>query len=420
MASKFLLADSLLNYNNKNEVILGNTHELFYQLLWLKHDILFLTNGDYSIEKITLLKILKNRGTKIVLLENEGGVFQDINQQYSRLSKEVLDLVDKYFTWGEVIKNFVVSKNLISSNKVVISGSPFFDTLLSENYYVHDIFNKNSLLPPHKYVLINTRFSLANESVIGQYKNITTKEEIEYDSKLIDYFINLAILLSKNYYIVFRPHPSENLDLYKKKFLGISNILVTRENSAQFWIKNCECLIHNGCTTGIEGILAGKKVISYMPIQNVKFDMYFPNSVSIICKDYDEIILNINTQDKNYFNLKDSNNSITKYINNFILPSIPIIVNELKNIKFEKSIQIFNLNFISYFIVYKKALITKIKHTILYFFFVRFFGKYYIEHNYQESKRLNFVRDLNSLSISRGINLNRLKKFKFSYILSKN
>jgi surface carbohydrate biosynthesis protein len=415
MASKFLLAEALLN--NNNEVILGNTHEMFFQLLWVKHDILFLTNGDYSREKITLLKILKKRGTKIILLENEGGIFQNINQQYSRLSKDVLDFVDIYFTWGELIKEFVLSKSLISPNKIVVSGSPFFDTLLPENNYVHDIFN-NTLQLPKKYILINTRFSLANESVIGQYKNITTKEEIDFDSKLIEYFIELAILLSKNYYIVFRPHPSENMDFYVEKFLENSNILVTRVNSAQFWINNCECLIHNGCTTGIEGILAGKKVISYMPIRNDKFDMHLPNSVSIICRNYNEIIINLNKQNKSCI-IKDTNYEISKFINNFIEPSIPIIVKEIKRIKFVDFPQEIKIQFNSCYNLYKKAIITMIKHTNLYFFFVKFFKKYYIEHKYQESKRTNFYRDLCTLTKSKKIKVNKLFNFKYCYILSK-
>ena len=414
MASKFLLADALLQ-NNCTSVLIGNTHEVFYQLLWIKHDILFLTNGDFSRDKVTLLNVLKKKGVKIILLENEGGVFKDIAVQSERLSNKILNLIDLYFTWGKIIKEFVVSKQLILSDKVIVSGTPFFDTFLLKNQFVHNISVTNSL-PKKKYILINTRFSLGNEFVPGQYQGLTSLEEVEFERKLIDHFINLALLLSEEYFIVFRPHPSENIETYQRAFINHSNILLTREHSAQFWIINCECLIHNGCTTGIEGVLAGKKVLSYMPVNNINFDMHLPNSVSVICTTTDEIYFYLKS---NFMGNVNIDTSVSDYINNFNSPSIPIILNSLGSLGPSDSSFSFNIPLISLIRLYKRAITSKIKHTNLYFLVVKFFGAFYKEHLYQESKRKDFSKVLICLKNYNKLKLSKSIGYKYLYSISK-
>lgn len=410
IASKFILAESF--FPLFDQVILGNTHEFFFQLLWFKHDVLFITNGDYNKEKVTLLKILKNRGVKIVLLENEGGVFKDITVQNNRLDLEVLGIIDLYFTWGELIRNYVVDNGFIVNDKVVVSGSPFFDTLRPNFKFVHKILN-NDVIYKSKYILINTRFSIGNEFVKGQYSNFSSPEEVFFERQLMDYFVDLALVLSERYQIIFRPHPSEDISFYTEKFSGNKNILVTKENSAQSWILNCTCLVHNGCTTGIEGVIAGIKVISYMPINNPLFDMHLPNSVSIVCKSIEDIIYNI--ENESDFDFKASLvNNVTPYISNVLHSSIPIISNSIFKLLLNKASFNYSISFIDYFLIYKKAIISKIKHLDFYFFVVPYFSRFYIEHLYQESKRFGFFKYLSDLAHFRGYKIKVIGRYVFS------
>ena len=118
---------------------------------------------------------------------------------------------------------------------------------------------------------------------------------IKHHKICVERFCDLILKIAKenSFNIIVRPHPEENENVYKKKFLDFSNIKVTKEKTIDYWIKNSDLIIHNDCTTGIEARLLGKPVFSYdcSPYKKVQCDL--PVLISQKFKSYEEFLLKI-------------------------------------------------------------------------------------------------------------------------------
>jgi surface carbohydrate biosynthesis protein len=382
--SKLSLTFSILK---NNEIIFGSTYELINDITYFKPDIVFLNNADYNNNLETSLKILSNNGAIIILLENEGGVFHDINVQKNRLNIRITKYIDYYFSWGMLMSKFVIENNIFNKNQVYITGHPYFDLLHKKftKIYTNEV---NTLkIKFGNFVLINTRFSVGNEYIQDQYINFENPDRYIFEKKLVDFFINLTIFLSlklKDIKIVLRPHPSEDIITYQNALSNIENVYVVREGSVQPWIIASQALIHNGCTTAIEALLLNKKIISYMPIKNDLFDFDLPNKISLIANNkdqvYDYIVNDITNPLKNHI--------VSDVINNFNSVSLFQIRKVIKIIsqtnKNKTNIYIENLDLIK---LYLKSKILKLKHSNFYNFFLFFLpSNYRKEFEYQNSK----------------------------------
>lgn len=73
--------------------------------------------------------------------------------------------------------------------------------------------------------------------------------------------IDLSIRLAKNgQKVIVRPHPSENIEIWKKYTKNYSKkIKIIRSGNVLSWILAAKLLIHNGCTTAIEALFLKKK-----------------------------------------------------------------------------------------------------------------------------------------------------------------
>ena len=66
--------------------------------------------------------------------------------------------------------------------------------------------------------------------------------------------------------IIVRPHPMEDFTSYERAFSSYPNIHVVHEGNIIKWLLAADIIIHNGCTSGIEGFLLEKPIISYLPL----------------------------------------------------------------------------------------------------------------------------------------------------------
>ena len=84
---------------------------------------------------------------------------------------------------------------------------------------------------------------------------------------LIEFFEEGIQFLSKHnngYDIVFRPHPSENIDCWKVLLEGIPNVHVVREGAINAWVQKAFATLHHACTTAIECSLSQKPLVTYV------------------------------------------------------------------------------------------------------------------------------------------------------------
>jgi len=65
--------------------------------------------------------------------------------------------------------------------------------------------------------------------------------------------------------IIVRPHPSEKIDTWQKKYSDTPRVKVIHQGSHLPWILASDILIHTGCTTGFEAQVADHPTISIRP-----------------------------------------------------------------------------------------------------------------------------------------------------------
>jgi hypothetical protein len=81
--------------------------------------------------------------------------------------------------------------------------------------------------------------------------------------------------------VVLRPHPSEDHDEWRRITAGLDNVQVLHDGNVVPWLMACDVLLHNGCTTAVEGTLLGTPAVAYRPVQADCYDYHLPNNLSL-------------------------------------------------------------------------------------------------------------------------------------------
>lgn len=308
---------------------------------------------------------LKAQNFSLAYYHEEGGVLagekDDWNEELKRqLNPNCLDNDDAILCWGEYQKNFyqsLASNKPLSIHKV---GCPRFD--LQQGSEMYSLLDKTSRVKESSYILFNTNFAAVNHHIdnLTWFKNTNRKDiNIHQNANTISIYSQtmqvmgnflemIAAVLSefpqKQFYL--RPHPSEDMDFYKSIFNGFNNLKIIREYTSIEWIKQCDLLIQNGCTTSLEAHFMDKKIISYYPLPN-KNNVNITRNIGKNVRDTSEIIEIIKAPEKYSFESNDLEN-ISKLIDNFSVPKksfskITSILNKMLSNKTEASFNIFKI-----------------------------------------------------------------------------
>lgn len=312
-------------------VIIGPEYDVNKLARYMPPGVYF-GNGFHN-KATNISRILKKSGHKIILQDEEGLVrwSPELYKEY-RFNPEINNYVDYFLSWGEEDKEII--KSIIKDPKKSKPIGNLRLDLLNSNLQevfsdeVNEIKNKNG-----DFVLINGNFGRTNH-INGKdyyvkdiklrgwldtpYKKEYQFQGIAFQKKIFEKMIDLSIAIAKTgQKVVVRPHPSENLEVWKKKTKNFSkNIKIIRSGNVIPWLVASKFLIHNGCGTAIEGLLLDKTVISYRPLKDPKVETFLPNEVSI-CMETEQDILNFLKNFKNgNFNVdkKDTKNILDKYI----------------------------------------------------------------------------------------------------------
>jgi len=230
-------------------------------------------------------------------LDEEGLVyFSPQAYEKSRLGAECFKYLDLVFAWGEKQASVIRSspKFVSEQHTLVVSGHPKFD--------VHR--NVNSL--EGNYILINTRFGSVNsgldldedgyiqrmrlvDEVKDEQDEIFRRMYFHFMKVLFNYFVELIEKLAKNYpnqRIRVRAHPAESDKIYRELASKYLNIEVSEDTSLEADLSGAKVIIHNGCTTGIEGLAMGVPVLIYEPVPTPAGDLALPNQFGCVAKDF--------------------------------------------------------------------------------------------------------------------------------------
>jgi surface carbohydrate biosynthesis protein len=321
--SKLLVAIELI----KNDfVVLIGSKSMISEMGKLPKGIFFYKDSSSPME--SKFKSMKEYG-HIICVHDEEGFVQMSWSDYirTRIKFNTLSYVDKYFCWGSVQLNAIkkVKKDLKHTFDLLDVGHPRIDLLRAP------IREYNKVKIGKGTILINTKLAEFNHNggedrwmdimkkhdMLKDESFIKLKQDqVLYKKKLMKSYIDLIQELSKkfmNYEIVLRPHPSENLQTWLDITENFKNVIVTHEKPIGYWIHQSDIVIHTGCTTAIEAFIMDKPVIAFKPINDKRFDVPLPDSISFKVKniaDCAKMVKRCIGNDYDFFEYKRKGNEI--------------------------------------------------------------------------------------------------------------
>ncbi len=338
--------------------------------------------GNYFYKSInhtdlSHIKKIKNLKNNYFVLDEEGG-FQyssskEINKFITyRSSLKNVEKIDKFFTWGKFDYTEWKKRYSIYKNKFILSGSPridFWKHSIIKKIYKNELieikknFDKNTILIISSFVTSEKEIkkSMRNYEHWHKFKNnkarIKQFKQRKSDLALLKKFLKLINFLSTknpNYKFVIRPHPSENINDWKKfvKKMG-KNIFVTKEFDVTPWIYSSKYVIHNSSAVGLQTAGMKKNLITYRP-KGFIYDRNFTNKFGYVVNTVNKV-QNIINSNQNYKKIQTKNFKKLKnrffYIdqNKFVSEKLIHEINKNNNLK--SKCDFIKLYFFSY--VYK-------------------------------------------------------------------
>jgi surface carbohydrate biosynthesis protein len=283
--------------------ILVGEHELLFKLsLRIQNLVAVIKNvtGGKRPWKYQRWKKLKHR---IVNLDEEGSIYREGPERWKeKLDKRItvteLEADDYVCTWGQFQADHYRSLKPACAENITATGHPRFDLCRPAYHEVYDD-EVRSLRQAHgKFILVNTNIIASNVGGrdISFRLNQVSPDQTEKRTFFVEQycheahreacFIDMVNHLSNDcpdHNIIFRPHPSEDSRAYQAIFKYIPRVTVTREGSLHAWLKSCQVLIHDGCTTAVEAYLSGTAVINFHPLKDPRFEITLPNLVGLTC-----------------------------------------------------------------------------------------------------------------------------------------
>lgn len=258
---------------------------------------------------------MKRAGVRIWHLDEEGGVYMGATEQdwrqilAHRVDISSLEADDKVLTWGDWQREYFEEQGLRPGIETV--GYMNFDICRPQYHEAFAEFDAKETGGLSDFILVNTRFTLNNGRDYGGrhvihksmsrsvYSESTLFEKLVADGKCYFEFIGLIYGLSQKFpdrKIVLRPHPAEDPTTYERIVGPLENVVVSGAGDVGSWIRRSHAVVHNGCTTAIQAVIAGKPVVTFAPESvSQSMDSGLPNRVGILARNPTEVIAAIET-----------------------------------------------------------------------------------------------------------------------------
>ena len=352
------------------ECYLGTKSNISFLIERFEGFIYFDKGFHRGVSESLYKRINKNNGV-IVSLDEEGAIdFKDGSVLGVRYDSELFKAANTIFFWGKM--QYENSKILDPKHSnCIISGHPRFQLLKKEYQFLYDRERKVISNKHGKFILINTNMGFGNNLRGDQFVKSNYGDRfnnldgiIDNDKKKMRNIVGLCQKLSRyNVKIILRPHPEEDTTYYSESFVGMDNIVITKNYSAISWILAAEHMIHIDCTTGVEAFMLGRKSVAYVTEDLDKSLLtYLPLSFSYVVSDESEVIkhcLHSKLVESQDLMLDDYN--LNQYFS-FSADSFGIITEKVEDLSTTVSP---GVNTISKLILYKREFIMFIRKVLL-------------------------------------------------------
>lgn len=309
--SKILLA--ILAADRGHQVIISDMSgiERGFRSTFLSPGIFHTKSLTPSKEKIQLHQKIIDKGSLITSIDEEGGLVNSGYEKFAkrRYSNHSIGMSSAIFGWGkedvETLKKFYPEY----SSRIHMTGSPRVD--LWKKKFSKFWSLPSSVAPKRPYLLIIGNMGSINNH-IPFYKTFKNKKNAGYFQRdpemLKDQFVRGSerfLLIykyieaikymnkhNKNFDIVLRPHPVEDIESWKNYLDDISNVYVTRKGQLGAWVNNALAVMHNGDTTAYEVTISQKQLITFVPFERQTDTL--PNQCGYTVKTKEDLLSKIN------------------------------------------------------------------------------------------------------------------------------
>lgn len=258
-----------------------------------------------------LFRIVQQLGHGLAAWDEEALVYMSPSFYLRRkVSPESLGKPATLFAWGEDNAEIWRNAQGYRSQPLHVTGNPRGDLLRADIRGFHQPEADALRRRFGDFVLINSNFGGLNlffselnkprlermqggtvpEDKVGTWED---PEMIRFRWLLFEKFQQMLPCLARRMperRFVFRPHPSENSEIWQKIASGLPNVEVACEGGIVPWLLSASAVIQNGCTTGLESFLLGRPVIAYKPVADPVYDMDLPNKLGELATDVESLV----------------------------------------------------------------------------------------------------------------------------------
>jgi surface carbohydrate biosynthesis protein len=283
-------------------VVLGSRPEVNFAVTHLPRGVFFAKSMRFTSDRMT--RLVRGLGHHMVATDEESLVRFSSPEYYAwRFSPQSFKPLRHLFAWGEDDASMFCHYPDRGDVTVHVTGNPRVD-LLREDVRCLFVDAAAELRARHgRFILINTNFPFVNAFVkelnliqrnrgelprvgrTGRGMSLEFAQGMErHHQALFDGFATLVPALSRafpDHTIILRPHPSEDHDRWRQLTAGADNVHVLHEGNVVPWLMAAAVLVHNGCTTAVEGAMLGTPAVAFRPVQAECYDYHLPNSLSV-------------------------------------------------------------------------------------------------------------------------------------------
>ena len=320
--SKILLA--VLAADRGHQVIVSDLSgiERGFRTKFLSPGIFHTKSLTPGKRKIEYHQKIIDKGSLITSIDEEGGLVNHGYENFAkrRYSNHSIGMSSAIFGWGEEDVETLKKIYPKHSSKIHLTGSPRADFWKKK-------FSKFWSLPPSEvpkrpYLLIIGNMGEVNAGTpyYKRFINLKNRGYFQRDQEMLRTFFirgSEKFLLiheyieaikymnkhNKNFDIVFRPHPKEDIESWKNYLDDISNVYVTKEGQLGAWINNALAVMQNGDTAAYEATISQKQLITFVPFERQTDNL--PNQGGYIVKTKEDLLNKINELLHNSNNQKD-------------------------------------------------------------------------------------------------------------------
>jgi surface carbohydrate biosynthesis protein len=326
-----------------HEVFVIPMYDQGYDVPLLGLDVVIVNYARTS--NLDFLKSYKEMGITVIVLDTEGGIFPEKGdgspEFWAKRFRSIgaSDYVDYYLFWGERTYDAFREHSGMDEARMMITGCPRYDLC-------HLKWRRVLHYPRSGHILINLNFPSINpwwgraEYLKAERKILfhSAFKEISNVAKIVNVDVNRALPLEQermrvlNEYVrvideiaarnpeknfIVRPHPFENMEIYKEVFADRLNVTVDSFGEVTHVISHAEFVIHLNCSTSVETRLLGKLPVSleFLNSDLLRVNIRLPSQISYPVRSLEELDAVIKNQNR------DANDQLTdENVHDYVRP----------------------------------------------------------------------------------------------------